>query len=491
MFKHWTMKALFCASLIFGAGIPALAKPQPMTAERIAEIDTFVEERMEALAIPGVAIALIEDGALVHARGFGVTGEGGDPVSEKTMFQTGSISKTFAATAILQLASEQRIGLDDPVVKHLPWFRTISKARSDTITVRHLLSHRSGLSMFKGNRNQDGGSDGADAMELAVRELAGQKLQSEPGALYEYSNANYQILGTLLEAIEGQSYEEILKKRIFETAGMSRSLVTMATASQQDAAQGHRYWLTRPLVYTSEAGRAVLAQGGVSSSSSDLATYLISFINNDNQLVAEGLQAEMLTSEETGPGPHYALGWFTRAFEDHRLIFHTGSNPGYEAVAGFSPEKKFGFVVLANANSSFGNRDVATLTLGVGNMVMGLPVSPASPDMVSRIGYFIICLIPLFMISVIVGFFLIRKSLVSLKGQPLSGAVLLRLVLPSLALLALAWLLLITIPQVNGAPVPAIALFNPDIGLALRTGGYLALFWASVRPILRWRAGRA
>lgn len=491
MFKHWVMKALFCGSLIFGAGIPAMAEPQSLTAERIAEIDAFVEDRMEALDISGVAIALIEDGALVHARGFGVTAEGGDPVSENTMFQTGSISKTFAATVILQLVSEQRIGLDDPVVKHLPWFRTASRAGSDNITVRHLLSHRSGLSMFTGNRNQNGGSDGTDSMELAVRELARHKLKSKPGASYEYSNANYQILGTLLEAIEGQPYEEILKKRIFETAGMSRSLVTMAIAGQQDAAQGHRYWLTRPQVYNGEPGRAVLAQGGVSSSSSDLATYLISFINNDNQLVAEGMQPEMLTSEDTGPGTHYALGWFTRAFVDHRLIFHTGSNPGYEAVAGFSPEKRLGFVVLTNANSSFGNRNVAGLTLGVGNMVMGLPVPPASPDMVSRIGFFAICLIPLLLISVIIGFVLNRKSLVSLKGKRLSVASIRRLMLPSVILVGLAWLLLVSIPQVNGAPMSAIALFNPDIAVALRAGGYLALFWAIVRPILRWRAGRA
>lgn len=491
MYKHWAIKALFCASLIFGAGIPAMAQPKPLNAERIAQIDAFVEERMEALTIPGVAIALIEDGAVVHARGFGVTVEGGDPVSANTMFQTGSISKTFTATAILQLVSEQRIGLDNPVVEHLPWFRTASKASSDTITVRHLLSHRSGLSMFKGNRNQDGGSDGADAMELAVRDLARHKLKSKPGARYEYSNANYQILGTLLETIEGQSYEEILKKRIFETAGMSRSLVTMATADQKNAAQGHRYWLTRPQVYNGETGRAVLAQGGVSSSSNDLAAYLISFINNDNQLVAEGLQAEMLTPEDTGPGTHYALGWFTRVFDDHRLIFHTGSNPGYEALAGFSPERKFGFVVLANANSSFGNRNVAALTLGVGNMVMGLPVPPASPDIVSRIGFFTICLIPLLLISVIIGFILNRKGLVSLKGKLLSGASLWRLVLPSLVLLGLAWLLLVSIPQFNGAPMSAIALFNPDIAVALQAGGYLALFWAIVRPLLRWRAGHA
>ncbi|SIN59590.1 CubicO group peptidase, beta-lactamase class C family [Parasphingorhabdus marina DSM 22363] len=470
---------------------PAQSAPPPLTAERIAEIDSFVEQRMADLAVPGVAIALIADGEIVHARGFGVTHAEGEPVTENTAFMIGSISKPFTATAILQLADQGVLGLDDPVVQHLPWFRTREKSRSDAITIRHLLSHRSGLSMFDGNRNQDGVSNAADALEQVVRDMANLQLVSAPGARYQYSNANYQILGLLLEQLGGRPYEDAVTASIITPETMPDSGAGQLQPGTAGAALGHRYWLTRPQLYRGEIGRAVVAQGGVHASSRDLAGFLIHFLNRDGHFLSPEMQDQMLTPSEPGSSARYALGWFVRDFDDDRLVFHTGSNPGYQSIAGFSPEHRYGFVVLANATTSFGNREIGRLTWGVGNLMMGQPVPPASPDILSRIAYFGICLFPLFMVMVMIGFLTIRKKLVPVSGKFRSSSTITRLLLPSLILAGIAWLLLFGIPRANGAPMSAISLFNPDLGLLLQTGGYLALFWAAVRPFLRWGAGRA
>ncbi|MEM8917642.1 MAG: serine hydrolase domain-containing protein [Pseudomonadota bacterium] len=491
MTESWVRNYLIVwLSAILAVG-PANASPPPLSKERIAEIDAFVEQRMEELAIPGVAIALITDGEIVHARGFGVTHAEGGPVTENTAFMIGSISKPFTATAILQLVEQGVLGLDDPVVEHVPWFRTRLKSASDKITIRHLLSHRSGFSMFDGNRNQDGISNAPDALEQAVRDMAGLRLVSVPGAQYQYSNANYQILGLLFERKSGNPFEAAVNTAILSATSMPNSAAGQLQPDGAGAAQGHRFWLTRPQPFRGEIGRGVVAQGGIAASSQDLAQFLTHFINADGRFLSPDMQQQMITPAGSGPGAQYALGWFVRDFEDFRLVFHTGSNPGFESIAGFSPDGRFGFVVLANTNSSFGNRNVAALSRGVGNMVMGLPVPPVAFDLPSRIAFFVICLFPLFMIMVIIGFLTIRKKLVPLNGKIFSGSAILRLVLPSLLLAGMAWTLLIGIPQINDVPMSAIFLFNPDLGLLLQSGGYLALFWAVVRPLLRWRAGRA
>ncbi|MEO0439747.1 MAG: serine hydrolase domain-containing protein [Pseudomonadota bacterium] len=469
---------------------PATAAPPPLTKERIAEIDAFVEQRMEELAIPGVAIALIADGEIVHAKGFGVTRPDGERVTEHTRFMIGSISKPFTATAILQLVEQGMLGLDDPVVQHIPWFRTRSKSASDKVTVRHLLSHRSGFSMFDGNRNQHGISNAPDALEQAVRDMAGLQLVSAPGAQYQYSNANYQLLGLLLELKSGKPFEDAMDAGVLSATSMPNSAAGQLQPDMAGAAQGHRFWLTRPQPFRGEIGRGAVSQGGIASSSRDLAQFLTHFINADGRFLSPDMQQQMITPAGSGPGDQYALGWFVREFGDSQLVYHTGSNPGFEAIAGFSPDDRSGFVVLTNTNTSFGNRNVAALYRGVGNMVMGLPVPPVAFDIPSRIGFFAICLFPLFMIMVIIGFLTIRKKLVPLNGKVFSGSAILRLVLPSLLLAGMAWLLLIGIPRINGVPMSAIFLFNPDLGLLLQSGGYLALFWAVVRPLLRWRAGR-
>lgn len=486
---RWVILAVFV--LLAGRNL-AIATPAALTPEKIEEIDQFVEQRMEDLNIPGVAIALIDGGEVVHAKGFGITKRLGDPISADTPFLIGSITKSFTALAVMQLVEEGLVELDDPVVEHVRWFQTNEPIVSDTITIRHLLAHRSGISMLVGNRNQDGGRSDGKAFAEAVQKLSAVKLVSAPGERYEYSNANYMILGLLLENVTGQPYEEVIEARILTPIGMDNSFVWPPEADTVPPATGHRFWIGRPAGFDGKIGRSILAQGGVRASANDMAAYLLTYMQAGAGSVSGESLTQMVTPYDPEAESLYGFGWMVDEFEGYRLVYHTGSNPGFEGVAGFSPEAEFGFVVLTNTNSSFGSRDISALTLGVGNLVMDLPPPPVSAVLWQKVLLVLIYLAP-FLLAFEV-FWFIRSYRNGNLAQGDRGfrnvSFLLRVIAPSIALIALAAAWLWLVPVINGAPMPAIALFNPDIALALRTGGYTALIWGILRLVLRMRTWR-
>ena len=308
--------------------------------EKIAEIDAFVEERLRALEIPGAALVLIDNGEIVYARGYGLTQKNGTPVSEKTPFEVGSVSKSFTALALMQLVDEGKLNLDDPVVKHIPWFQTSNKEVSDKITVRHLLAHRSGLSTVVGNRNQDGGSNSPDAMVSATRELSSVTLKTPPGEHHEYSNANYHVLGLLLEVLEDDSFENIIESRILTADFMPNSYVSTRPRLDPAPAKGHRYWFTWPVPFERSRGRETLGAGGITASAEDLANYILTYMHSGIGDKHTGMTA-MMTPYEDAPGGQYGLGWYIRDYPDYQVVWHGGQNAGFECVVLFSPDAKF------------------------------------------------------------------------------------------------------------------------------------------------------
>mgnify|MGYP001791879645 FL=1 len=148
---------------------------------------------------------LVENGEIVHARGYGYANlEHRTPVTPQTIFAIGSVSKSFIANVILQMQADGMLSLEDPVTQHLPSFRSRSKTNSDSITVRDLMQHTSGFSMFDGNRHQTDTSREDDALARVVSKTRHYRLNRPVGAAFEYSNANYETLGHLIEAVDGR-----------------------------------------------------------------------------------------------------------------------------------------------------------------------------------------------------------------------------------------------------------------------------------------------
>ena len=227
------------------AQVPATAvgKQGPNTPD-LAAINAYVEEEMKADRVPGLALAIVREDEIVYAKGFGVAGQDGSPVSPQTSFILGSMSKSFTALAIMQLVEGGEIDLDAPVQRYLPWFRLASPEASARITVRHLLNQTSGLPTKAPRAWRKADS----TLEAHVRALSDVQLAHPPGAAYEYSSPNYQILGLIVQEVSGQPFGEYVQKNILTPLGMDSSFISQTEALRAGSmAGGHRYWFGQPV----------------------------------------------------------------------------------------------------------------------------------------------------------------------------------------------------------------------------------------------------
>ena len=241
----------------------------------IARIDAFIEDRMAEAKVPGVALALVYDGAIVHQRGFGVADPSGRPMTPQTPSSLGSITKSFTALAVMQLVEAAQIDLDEPVQRYVPWFRVADAESSARITVRHLLHHTTGLSTLDGNLTQAHSDSSGQALDDRVRHLARARLIAPPGEQYRYSNGNYQALGAIVQAVTGRAYEDYVQEHILTPMGMHNSFVYRPNGDQIEPATGYRFWFGQPIAMSVRRDyRGGEAQGGVFASAEDLAFYM-------------------------------------------------------------------------------------------------------------------------------------------------------------------------------------------------------------------------
>ena len=479
-------KILVILTGLFALPLSALPERLKIDADLIARIDAHVEARMQLMQIPGVALALIEDGEIVHARGFGVTIAGGPAVTEDTRFLIGSISKPLISLTLLDMVEAGLLGLDDPVVQHFPTFQTRNATRSDKMTVRHILSHRSGFTTYFGNRNHQYDAPGVDRMSTILDDARRVSLAFEPGDQFQYSNANYQLLGALIEKVADAPLEEVFAERLAAKYNLQQTQAGLSPSSETSAI-GHRYWFGSPRPYRWDPARLNWAQGGIETTAADLAEILVAMIKAYEPSQPADLMAQMIAPsvQDAEASAYYGLGWFVRKQPGPTVVYHSGLNPGWEALAGFAPEDRFGFVILANAAGSFGSRNVSSLHYGVVDLILDRPVQSSEISPLARgIRLAVMALPVLILIWVAAFVFKLRRQ----GFEPISFGwtdIGIRLLAPSVMLGGIAYALYFAVPASNQVNFAGVALFNPDIGLALALGTAVSLLWAILRPILR------
>jgi len=185
---------IVAAYLVSRPGSDTPAANGANTAPEFAAIESFVKDEMAAQRIPGLALGIVQDDRVVYLRGFGEADDSG-AVTPQTPFIIGSLSKSFTATAIMQLVEAGKVDLDAPVQRYLSWFRVANEEASARITVRHLLNHTSGLSTKTGRSFQGNGDTSDSALEDAVRKLSSASLAKPVGETFQYSTINYSVLG--------------------------------------------------------------------------------------------------------------------------------------------------------------------------------------------------------------------------------------------------------------------------------------------------------
>lgn len=451
------------------------------------QVDAYVEQGMKELHVPGAAVALFSQGGVTHVKGLGRADDSGAPVTAQTPFQLGSVSKSFAALIVLQLASEGRLSLDDPITKHVPSFRTADKSASDRITVRHLLNHRSGLSTLDGNRSQSTTYRGSDAMARAAAKLAKTELRAAPGEHFEYSNANYALVAHLIETVESRPYEKAVEARIFSRLGMRNSFVQLPKPGSSRAAVGHTQWFGHTVERDFVAGRMMAGPGGITASAEDLATYLVAVFERDPRIIPASL-SEALSRDRRGG---YEFGWEFATVGDRKLIFHGGLNPGFWSKVAYDPQARQGALVLTNMSGSLeGN-----LVGGAVSYALGLPaedIAPAGVNLLRLWGTLGLTILLLAGSCLSMRNLMVRRAIATRRPTVIGMTFAMA---PSLALVGLSYFLAVTVPGFSGVTLTAVYMFYPDVAVLLLSSSLIAALWAVLRigllagrtpPLSKW-----
>ncbi len=436
-------------------------------------IDDFIVSEMPASGVPGLAYAVVADGEVTSVRGYGVLRSGGDrEVTPDTAFVTGSISKSFTALAVMQLVEAGKIDLDAEVSHYLAGF---SGHPAGATTIRQLLSHTSGLSTLQGNASHGDDADGQDALARRVDQLATVTPAHGPGERWEYSNANYQILGRVVEVVSVQDYQGYVSANILEPVGMTHSFVADGEV-HEEMATGHRPWFgTKRPLSENRTDRGTAPQGGIIASASDLARYLGMMMNGrDDVLSADGKSLMMRPASAVSPS--YGLGWFVDGRDE--TVWHSGTSPGFETLATMDPSEKTGVVVLLNGGSGLGFGETAELRNGITARALGLDYDGEGSRLPQKALFISLVLLPVvYLISMIWAW---RHRLeIRAKSTNVFGRF--SLWFPLLTTIVAAWVILSLVPRLFGSPIANLRLFAPDFGLALIATAAGGVLWAVFR----------
>jgi D-alanyl-D-alanine carboxypeptidase len=285
-------------------------------------VDDYLTAEIRDRHIPGLALAIVRDGHIEKLAAYGLANvELNVPASPQTVFQIQSVTKTFTSTAILMLCEEGKLALDDPIAKHLDGTPDSWKS----ITLRHLLSHTSGIKDFI---NEPTASIRLDVSEQDVlRATAPRALNFEPGEKYAYSNTNYHLLAMVIRKITGKSYGDFLKERIFAPLAMNDTRVQSLREVIPNRAAGYQ-WAGERLRNGDFVAESILAYGGggVISTASDMAKWAVA-LDEGKVLKKETMDMAWTGAKfNDGKKSGYGLGWGVGLANGHRYVGHSGSH---------------------------------------------------------------------------------------------------------------------------------------------------------------------
>ena len=479
------------ASAMLGS-TPAAADDGP----DLAAIDRYVRSEMDAQRIPGLALGIVQGDRIVHVQGYGQTGRSGPDVTPQTPFLIGSVTKSFTALAIMQLSEAGRVDLDAPVQRYLPWWQVADPDASTKITVRHLLYQVSGLSKATGNAYATSGDTHDSALEDRVRALRDAELTHPVGTTWQYSNANYWTLGMIVQAVSGQSYETYIQQHIFDPLQMGNSYTSQTEAAANGLPTGHRYWYGFPVASELPFDRGGLGSQGISASAQDMAGYLSLYLNQGRHgttaLVSPAGAAELQRAGvPTGlEGVSYAMGWDVGQIHGTTAISHDGSGFDSHANVVLIPDRGWGVVVMENGENSpdefFGSRRMTGIAYGVAGLLIGEEPPATSSSWSLWVVYGVVLGI---LVLQVVGMVRSVRTIRGWRTDPLrrpTGAlrIALRVGLPLLVSWSWALLVLVGLPRVIGAPLPAMLMGLPDLAYPLVASAVLALGWGLARADL-------
>jgi CubicO group peptidase (beta-lactamase class C family) len=347
-----------------------------------ADLDTVVQKALKTFDVPGLSLAIVKDGEVVVARGFGVRTLGdAAPVDAQTLFGIASNTKVFTAAALGILVDAGKVEWDAPVVRYLPWFQMWDPWVTRELTVRDLLVHRSGLGLGAGDLLWWPEST-YDRKEIARRIRFIPPATSFRSA-YAYDNVLYLVAGEIIEAVSGQSWEDFVTTKILTPVGMSGSNVkhSAATKGGNVAVTHARVEGTVRKIRPFESDNTNPA-GGINSNARDMARWMTVLLAHGTlpgggRLFSEKVWRELTTLVTPMPTSDlppelealrpnvmgYALGLGVSDYRGRKILAHTGGLPGYVSRVTMVPDLNLGIAVLTNAESGAAFNAVTTSIL--------------------------------------------------------------------------------------------------------------------------------
>ena len=353
----------------------------------MTELATLVEEELARFRVPGAAVAVVKDGEVVLARGFGYRdADKESPVTQHTRFPIGSTTKAFTAAAVGTLVDDGVLEWDRPVREYLPGFQLNDPVATRDLTLRDMLSHRSGLPRHDHLMLMYGGG-GLSRAELVAR-LQHLAFNKSFRAEWQYNNLIYMAVGHLIEIVAGQTWEAAVQQRLLDPLDMTHSNFSIAELQKAD---------DHSLPHTERAGEILEVPfrsieiigpaGSINSCIADMSEWLRLHTEQGRieggdilspaalkeiQSPAIVMPADAIPWEDVNL-VGYALGWVVEDFRGHRHIWHNGGVDGFKTIVSFIPEKRIGVCVLSNRFPSNGPEVIAYRVL---EELLGLDALP-------------------------------------------------------------------------------------------------------------------
>ena len=378
--------ALLCVAASATEAQPAAAATTPAREPSFAAdaraADALAQQVVDRTHIPGMAMAIVQDGKILLLKGYGVTdAHGSEAVTPNTVFRLASLSKAFAGTLAGLLVEDGSLRWDTRVADQLPAFKLADLQDTQSLTVRDILSQRAGLT----HNTYDRDLESDIPFELLVQRLAQAPLACSPGDCYAYQNVSFSLIGDIVFSVTGDFYSHQVEKRIFHPLGMydssyGREALEASPSWARPHVRGAGGWVP---IRPREAYYRIPPAAGANVSIHDMAQWLIAQMGHRPDVLSPAVLADVHTPQVPTPdqmhgsqwrrerlsSAHYATGWRIFNYAGHTLVFHGGAVQGYRSEVAFLPDRDIGAVLLWNSESAVPSGLMPTIL----DRALGLP----------------------------------------------------------------------------------------------------------------------
>ena len=342
-------------------------------------VDDYIKTQMRWQHIPGLSLAVVRDGKIIKTQGYGLANiETKTPATSETVYKVASVSKQFLAAGIMLLVQEGKLGLDDPVRQYLDGGPESWK----NITVRHLLTHTSGLAREAPGFDSLKSQPDADVIKAAYS----LPLRFAPGERWAYSNVNYYCLAEVLHKVTGKSWSQFLDERLFAPLGMRTTRTTTMTDIVPHRASG--YTSSEGGWVNAEVWLALRPSGAFLSTVTDFAKWDAALYSD--VVLSDSSRAALWSPVRLNDGKTfgYGFGWFLDSFQGHRRVHHSGGVPGFVCEFERFLDDRLTVILMANVD----NRNLEDVAVAVAafytpslQLTVAPPLADAEPQFTAQV----------------------------------------------------------------------------------------------------------